>query len=154
VVEKLNGLVDPLFDTSWHKWNRYKLHRVPWYKEWPTSLELLARPMVPPCSCGLNKQLLAEVATDKGAYGPRTEARCCGISQETIPTVSTTDHHQRIHTHRHKLTHNLAHRYIFTYKYTYTIIHINTHSRFEHTCVRTYMYHATFTHLIDRYTFT
>ena len=34
-----HGLVDPLFVTSWHKWNRYKLHRgielVPWHKEWP-----------------------------------------------------------------------------------------------------------------------
>jgi len=24
---KVHGLVDPLFVTSWHKWNRYKLHR-------------------------------------------------------------------------------------------------------------------------------
>jgi len=35
----VHGLVDPLFVTSWHKWNRYKLHRgielVPWHKEWP-----------------------------------------------------------------------------------------------------------------------
>jgi len=38
---KFHGLVDPLFGTSWHKWNRYKLHRGieldPWVKEWPPS---------------------------------------------------------------------------------------------------------------------
>jgi len=37
----LHGLVDPLLGTSWHKWNRYKLHRgielVPSHKEWPPS---------------------------------------------------------------------------------------------------------------------
>jgi len=37
----IHGLVDPLFGTSWHKWNRYKLHRgidlVPCHKEWPPS---------------------------------------------------------------------------------------------------------------------
>ena len=37
-----HGLVDPLCGTSWHKWNRYKLHRgielVPWHKERPPSL--------------------------------------------------------------------------------------------------------------------
>jgi len=40
-LRKVQGLVDTLFGTSWHKWNRYKLHRgielVPWHKEWPPS---------------------------------------------------------------------------------------------------------------------
>jgi len=26
-IEELHGLVDPLFVTSWYKWNRYNLHR-------------------------------------------------------------------------------------------------------------------------------
>ena len=37
----IHGLVDPLCGTSWHKWNRYKLHRgielVPWHRERPPS---------------------------------------------------------------------------------------------------------------------
>jgi len=41
IFAHLHGLVDPLCGTSWHKWNRYKLHRgielVPWHKERPPS---------------------------------------------------------------------------------------------------------------------
>ena len=39
IERNFHGLVDPLFVTSWQKWNRYKLHcgieLVPWHKEWP-----------------------------------------------------------------------------------------------------------------------
>ena len=41
LAENLHGLVDPLFGTSWHKWNRYNLHGgielVPCHKECPPS---------------------------------------------------------------------------------------------------------------------
>jgi len=41
INETFHVLLDPPFGTSWHKWNRYKLHRgielVPWHKEWPPS---------------------------------------------------------------------------------------------------------------------
>ena len=39
--QKVHGLVDPLFGSSWQEWHRYKLHRGiefdPWVKEWPPS---------------------------------------------------------------------------------------------------------------------
>jgi len=95
----LKGIVDPLFGTSWHKWNRYKLHDgiefVPWHKE--RSLLTSPRPngtglVQLACLCQWDKHNLLPYACPTGtgcACSTGTSTTCANLLVAPGPSPMT-----------------------------------------------------------------